>query len=73
MDSLGTEGNAESLGSCISSDGRFVGFSSLASNLVSGDTNGVDDIFVRDRTSGLTTRLSVDSFGIEGNARSLEP
>jgi Tol biopolymer transport system component len=51
----------------ISDDGRFVAFSSLASNLVAGDTNGVTDVFVRDRRDGTTTRASVSSAGIEPN------
>lgn len=49
----------------ISADGRFVVFQSSAANLVAGDGNGVDDIFVRDRATGQTTRQSVDSAGTE--------
>ena len=44
--------NASSTLLSISSDGRFVAFSSAASNLVAGDRNGVTDFFVRDRTRG---------------------
>jgi hypothetical protein len=47
----------------ISADGRFVTFVSPASNLVAGDTNGRADVFVRDRTLGTTTRVSVKSDG----------
>ncbi|HEX7839423.1 MAG TPA: Ig-like domain-containing protein, partial [Kofleriaceae bacterium] len=47
----------------ISGDGRFVAFSSPATNLVAGDTNSVSDIFVRDLTAGTTTRVSVSSTG----------
>lgn len=47
----------------ISGTGRFVAFSSSASNLVAGDTNGVEDVFVRDRTLGITVRASVDASG----------
>jgi Tol biopolymer transport system component len=54
----------------ISADGRFVVFWSLTRNLVSGDTNGVEDVFVRDRWNGTTQRVSVDSAGIEGNSPS---
>src|SRR6202008_4109767 len=50
---------------CISADGRYVAFSSWASNLVIGDTNGVVDVFIRDRQSGTTERVSVDSSGGE--------
>jgi Tol biopolymer transport system component len=45
-----TAGFGNSDGPRISADGRFVTFSSLAPDLVSGDNNGVDDLFVRDRT-----------------------
>jgi Tol biopolymer transport system component len=49
----------------ISSDGRYVAFVSMASNLVSGDTNGILDVFVRDRLLGQTRRVSVDSGGAQ--------
>jgi Tol biopolymer transport system component len=48
-------------------DGRYIVFESYASNLVPGDTNGVPDIFVRDRTAGVTTRVSVAGDGSEAN------
>jgi uncharacterized repeat protein (TIGR01451 family) len=51
-------------------DGRFVVFASAASNLVPGDTNGVGDVFVRDRRSGVTERVSVGPKGVEGNGDS---
>ncbi|MFZ2405828.1 MAG: hypothetical protein WAW41_11870 [Methylobacter sp.] len=54
----------------ISADGRYVAFNSIAANLVPGDTNGLSDVFVRDRLTGATTRVSVDSAGMEGNAGS---
>jgi hypothetical protein len=44
-----------------------VAFRSDASNLVPGDTNGTTDVFVHDRKTGITTRVSVDSAGNEGN------
>ncbi len=66
--SNGTQGNGASESRGTSADGRFVVFASLASNLVSGDTNGVADIFVRDRVTGTTERVSVDSNGIQGNS-----
>lgn len=43
----------------ISSDGRYVTFVSAATNLVTGDSNAVEDVFVRDRTSGTTERVSI--------------
>jgi uncharacterized repeat protein (TIGR01451 family) len=42
----------------ISADGRFVVFTSTADNLVSDDTNGVEDVFLRDRITSETIRLS---------------
>ncbi|PKN65255.1 MAG: hypothetical protein CVU57_11495, partial [Deltaproteobacteria bacterium HGW-Deltaproteobacteria-15] len=67
VSSDGSEGNGSSVYSSISADGRYVAFQSTASNLVSGDTNGKDDIFVHDRQTGATTRVSVSSGGLEGN------
>ena len=49
VDSAGGQGNADSYDPAISADGRYVAFRSFASNLVSGDTNGTYDVFVRDR------------------------
>ncbi|HEY7500088.1 MAG TPA: hypothetical protein VH740_16320 [Vicinamibacterales bacterium] len=54
----------------ISGDGRFVIFSSTATNLVAGDTNAASDIFVRDTQAGTTTRVSVGPAGIQANAGS---
>lgn len=66
VSSMGLEGNRGSSLPSISADGRFVSFQSDASNLVSGDTNGYSDIFVHDCQTGVTKRVSVDSFGIQG-------
>ena len=49
----GTEGNGISTNPTLSADGRYVAFSSCASNLVAGDTNGVGDTFVYDRQTAL--------------------
>ena len=51
-------------------DGRFVVFASFASNLVPGDTNGFGDVFVRDRRTGVTERVSVGPRGVEANDHS---
>jgi Tol biopolymer transport system component len=51
----------------LSDDGRYVAFSSSASNLVSGDTNGCADIFTKDMVSGVTTRVSTDRSGGQGD------
>ena len=50
----GTEANNDSLNASISSDGRFVAFESFASNLGTGDVNGVEDVFVRDTCIGVS-------------------
>ena len=69
----GTEGNAASAGAALSADGRFVAFHSAATNLVAGDTNGTNDVFVHDRQTGITERVSVASDGTQGNKASSYP
>ncbi|HYD32410.1 MAG TPA: Calx-beta domain-containing protein, partial [Azospirillaceae bacterium] len=66
----GTEGNGASDSAALSADGRYVVFASTATNLVTGDTNGQSDVFVRDTLAGTTTRLSVAGSGTEGNGAS---
>ncbi|MEK6274485.1 MAG: PASTA domain-containing protein [Actinomycetota bacterium] len=73
VDSSGVEGNADSFAPSISGDGRFVAFSSAASNLVAGDANGANDIFVRDRQTPMTTRVSVALGGAEANGGNYGP
>jgi Tol biopolymer transport system component len=70
----GTQGNEGSgVNPAISADGRYVAFISLANNLVPGDTNGWFDVFVHDRQTGDTTRVSVASDGTQGNGSSATP
>jgi archaellum component FlaF (FlaF/FlaG flagellin family) len=77
----GAEGNDQSLSPSISADGRFVTFSSSASNLVPGDTNtcgsvvpgSCPDIFVRDIQAGTTTRVSMASDGTQSDNTSESP
>jgi hypothetical protein len=66
----GTQGNDNSGLPSISADGRYVAFKSHASNLVVGDTNGINDAFVHDCQTGQTTRVSVASDGTQGNGES---
>jgi Tol biopolymer transport system component len=66
-------GNSGFFGISISFDGRFVAFDSEASNLVPGDTNQTWDVFVHDRQTSITTRVSVSSDGIQGNSESISP
>ncbi|MFO7948184.1 MAG: hypothetical protein R6V19_15380, partial [Armatimonadota bacterium] len=63
----GVQGNAYSFFPSISGDGRYIVFASGADNLVSGDTNGKDDIFVFDRVTGSTVRVSLTNGGDQAN------
>jgi Tol biopolymer transport system component len=67
VDSAGGQANSASFAPALSADGRYVAFWSHATNLVAGDANGWSDVFVHDRQTGATTRVSVDSFGAEAN------
>ena len=69
----GTQGNSVSSAASISSDGRYVAFQSYASNLVTDDTNGYQDVFVYDRQTRTTQRVSVDSSGTQANSQSSNP
>ena len=64
-------GNSDDLVTAISTDGRFVAFASLATNLVANDTDGVEDVFVRDLTTGVTERTIAggDDFAMSGDGR----
>jgi Ca2+-binding RTX toxin-like protein len=78
VDSAGNQANFRSYNASISADGRFVAFSSDASNIVPGDTYResdmvVIDIFVRDTLTNTTTRVSVDSAGNQANSSSDSP
>ena len=57
----------------ISADGRFIVFSSLATNLVAGDRNRKRDVFLRDRTLGTTIRVSQEADGTEFTGDSWNP
>lgn len=75
----GTQGNQTSFNASLSADGRFVVFESSASNLVSGDTNGTDDIFLHDTCIGAvgctpsTIRVSVGAGGAQATDFSFLP
>lgn len=72
--SLGSEeGNGHSYTASISADGRFVAFESWASNLVPGDTNKAPDVYLHDRGTGATQRISVGSDGRQGNGYAFGP
>jgi len=73
LSSGGVQGAQVSYAPSISADGRYVAFASRAANLVPGDTNKTDDIFVRDRQTGHTERVSVNTAGTQGNGTSFAP
>ncbi|CAI4034136.1 hypothetical protein DNFV4_04580 [Nitrospira tepida] len=62
----GTQGNNDSHVAVVSDDGRFVAFDSFASNLIDGDSNQARDIFLHDRQTGTTVRISQTPQGTEG-------
>jgi Tol biopolymer transport system component len=67
-DSAGGTANQNSIAPCsVSDSGRYVVFLSAATNLVAGDTNGVDDVFVKDRQTGITSRVSTNSAGTQAD------
>jgi Tol biopolymer transport system component len=76
VSSAGIQGNGDSgtFGELsMSATGRFVAFASDASNLVRRDSNGVGDVYVHDRQTGTTERVSVNSAGIQGDQFSAGP
>lgn len=69
-----SSGNGASTGCAVSEDGRFVVFESLASDLVPGDTNNAQDVFVRDLQTRTTTLVSTSVNGSgPGNKNSYAP
>ncbi len=73
VSSTGVVGNHRSGEGVVSADGRFVAFWSEATNLVPNDTNGFSDVFLRDRKTGETKRISVSNAGAQGNLYSYSP
>lgn len=69
----GAQANDASLEAALSRDGRYVAFSSFATNLAAGDTNGMSDVFLRDRQAGYTERISVGRDGRPANGYSWQP
>ena len=73
VSSSGEQGNGNSESPSMSADGRFIAFRSSANNLVIDDTNDKSDIFVHDRNTGVTERVSLSSTGIQGDRASWAP
>lgn len=69
----GAQGNGGGWRPSISADGHFVAFTADSTNLVPNDTNHAWDVFVRDRVTGTTRRVSVGQDGVEGNGYSEAP
>ena len=69
----GSQANDSSYGVVFSPDGSKIAFQSVASNLVTGDTNGFTDLFVKDLVSGVVTRVSTAGDGAQGDAGSFAP
>lgn len=67
VSSAGVQANNSSFGAGISPDGRYVLFSSSATNLVLGDTNAKQDVFLHDRQTSQTTRVSVATGGVQAD------
>ena len=67
VNSQGGQANGGSYNPCISADGRYVVFDSDATNLVLGQPPIVGDMYLRDRLSHTTERVSVDWKGAPGN------
>ncbi len=67
VDASGRQANGPSANPTLSGNGRVISFTSRANNLVPEDTNGVDDVFVRIPTAGVTARASVRTGGEEQN------
>jgi dipeptidyl aminopeptidase/acylaminoacyl peptidase len=72
VSSDGAQGNSGNDSALISKDGRYVVFWSLSNNLVPNDTNNIEDIFVHDRETGATSRVSVSSNGTQSNSNKYE-
>src|SRR5437899_2875686 len=73
MNASAQPGNGGSDRPAISAEGRYVAFSSLATNLVPGDTNNAEDIFVLDRQTHAVERVSVASSGEQADRNSFTP
>jgi Tol biopolymer transport system component len=73
VSSTGAPANNTSYGAAISKDGRFVAFASRATNLVGDDTNNHTDIFLRDRKTGVTSRISVANDGTQADSDCFTP
>ncbi|MBI1848711.1 MAG: PD40 domain-containing protein [Planctomycetes bacterium] len=73
VSTTGQPGNDDSVTPSLSFDGRYVAFASIATNLTTGDANGRQDIFWRDRQAGTTLLMSATSGGAQANQPCTNP
>jgi len=71
--SAGLQAASASSEASVSSDGRYIAFTSAANNLVPNDTNNYPDVFVHDRVNNVTTRVSVGTGGVQGTYGGYQP
>jgi Tol biopolymer transport system component len=69
----GGNSNGGAVDPSITTDGTKIAFVSWASDLVTGDTNGKQDVFVRDMVAGTTTLQSLSAGGGQANRDSFDP
>jgi len=69
----GADGTGDALRGFVTDNGRYVVFNSFSSNLVRNDTNSTGDCFMRDLTTGVTTRISLPSYGGNANGQTFRP
>lgn len=69
----GTQGDGDSASPVFSPDGTKIAFASSSSNLVANDTNGAEDVFVKDLATGAITRVSMAAGGVQLDGNSLLP
>jgi Tol biopolymer transport system component len=69
----GKQPNGNNFFPVVSGNGNIVAFQSDSSNLVKGDTNGHEDVFVRNVRTGKTTRVSLNVRNKQFTGISLEP
>jgi Tol biopolymer transport system component len=73
VDSAGLQANGDSHTCALSADGNWVAFASAADNLAADDRNDQTDIYLHDRRTGATTRVSVSNAGAEAELESVQP
>jgi flagellin-like hook-associated protein FlgL len=73
VSSSGGQTDGHSYDPSVSDDRRFVAYGSMATNIVSGDVNARNDVFVLDRVTGVTELISQSTAGVKGNQNAFNP